>query len=66
MAQQIGKGSLVVGALAAISASVCCVGPLALLELGISGTSGRMFSHMWEIPFWGGRFRVNFRLKEVA
>lgn len=29
--------SLVVGALAAIGASVCCVGPLALLTLGIGG-----------------------------
>ncbi|MGH8383423.1 mercuric transporter MerT family protein [Pseudomonas sp.] len=38
MAQQIGKGSLIAGALAAISASVCCVGPLALLALGVSGT----------------------------
>ncbi|HEY1090503.1 MAG TPA: mercuric transporter MerT family protein [Burkholderiaceae bacterium] len=32
------KGSLVAGALAAIGASVCCVGPLVLLALGISGT----------------------------
>ncbi len=31
------KRSLVVGALAAIGASVCCVGPLALLTLGIGG-----------------------------
>ena len=31
------KGSLVAGALAAIGASVCCVGPLALLTLGIGG-----------------------------
>jgi mercuric ion transport protein len=31
------KSSLVVGALAAIGASVCCVGPLALLTLGIGG-----------------------------
>lgn len=38
MAQQIGKGSLIAGALAAISASVCCVRPLALLALGVSGT----------------------------
>jgi mercuric ion transport protein len=30
-------GSLVVGALAAIGASVCCVGPLVLLTLGIGG-----------------------------
>ncbi|MBN8489899.1 MAG: mercury transporter MerT [Burkholderiales bacterium] len=32
------NGSLVAGALAAIGASVCCVGPLMLLMLGIGGT----------------------------
>ncbi len=31
------RGSLVAGALAAIGASVCCVGPLLLLTLGIGG-----------------------------
>ena len=31
------KGSLVAGVLAGIVASVCCVGPLALLALGIGG-----------------------------
>ena len=31
------KGSLVAGVVAAIGASVCCVGPLALLTLGIGG-----------------------------
>ena len=31
------KGSLVAGALAAIGASVCCVGPLVLVALGIGG-----------------------------
>lgn len=31
------KGSLVAGLLAAIVASMCCVGPLALLGLGVSG-----------------------------
>lgn len=36
--QFTGKGSLVAGALAAIGASVCCVGPLVLLVLGIGGT----------------------------
>jgi mercuric ion transport protein len=35
--QLTGKGSLIVGVLAAIGASVCCVGPLVLLALGISG-----------------------------
>jgi mercuric ion transport protein len=32
-----GTGFLVVGILAAIGASVCCVGPLVLLALGVSG-----------------------------
>jgi len=31
------KGSLVAGILAAIGASVCCVGPLVLLTLGVGG-----------------------------
>jgi mercuric ion transport protein len=31
------KGSLVAGVLAALGASVCCVGPLVLLALGIGG-----------------------------
>lgn len=31
------KGSIVAGVLAAIGASVCCVGPLVLLALGIGG-----------------------------
>lgn len=31
------KGSLVAGALAAVGASICCVGPLVLLTLGIGG-----------------------------
>jgi mercuric ion transport protein len=31
------KGSLVAGTLAAIGASVCCVGPLVLLAVGIGG-----------------------------
>jgi mercuric ion transport protein len=38
MAEANVKGSLVAGALAAIGASVCCVGPLVLLMLGIGGT----------------------------
>src|SRR6266571_9081093 len=37
MAALSAKGSLWVGILAAIGASVCCVGPLVLLALGISG-----------------------------
>lgn len=36
--QLTGKGSLIAGAVAAVGASVCCVGPLVLLALGISGT----------------------------
>lgn len=31
------KGSLVAGVLAAVGASLCCVGPLLLLSLGIGG-----------------------------
>jgi len=31
------KGSLFAGVLAAIVASVCCVGPLVLLMLGVGG-----------------------------
>ena len=38
MVQPTGKGSLIAGALAAMGASVCCVGPLLLLALGIGGT----------------------------
>ena len=37
MATLSAKGSLVAGVLAAIGASVCCVGPLVLLALGIGG-----------------------------
>ncbi len=37
MASRMVKGSLVAGVLAAIGASLCCVGPLVLLGLGISG-----------------------------
>ncbi|UVT19715.1 MAG: mercury transporter MerT [Nitrospira sp.] len=32
-----GNGTLIVGALAAVGASLCCVGPLVLLAFGISG-----------------------------
>ena len=37
MASKNGRGTLVAGVLAAVGASVCCVGPLVLLALGISG-----------------------------
>ena len=37
MAALDAKSSLIAGALAAIGASVCCVGPLILLGLGIGG-----------------------------
>jgi mercuric ion transport protein len=36
-AAQSAKGFLVAGILAAVGASICCVGPLVLLVLGISG-----------------------------
>lgn len=32
-----GRGTLVVGGLAAVLASTCCLGPLVLLMLGVSG-----------------------------
>ena len=32
-----GNGFLIAGILSAIGASICCVGPLVLLELGVSG-----------------------------
>lgn len=37
MTSKNGRGTLVAGVLAAVGASVCCVGPLVLLALGISG-----------------------------
>ena len=37
MAQLNAKGSLIAGVVAGIGASVCCVGPLVLLLLGVSG-----------------------------
>lgn len=37
MASRNGRGTLIAGVLAAVGASVCCVGPLVLLTLGISG-----------------------------
>ena len=36
--QASAKGSLIAGLLAGITASICCVGPLVLLMLGISGS----------------------------
>ena len=36
-AAQSGKGFLVAGILSAVGASICCVGPLVLLALGVSG-----------------------------
>jgi mercuric ion transport protein len=37
MASPSARASITAGVLAAIGASICCVGPLALLGLGISG-----------------------------
>ena len=37
MASRRVKGSLIAGVLAAVGTSLCCVGPLVLLGLGISG-----------------------------
>ena len=38
MTQLTGKNSLIAGVMAAIGASACCVGPLVLLALGVSGS----------------------------
>lgn len=38
MTQLAGKSPLIAGIFAAVGASVCCVGPLVLLTLGIGGT----------------------------
>jgi mercuric ion transport protein len=38
MARLTEKSSLIASVLAAIGASVCCVGPLVLLALGIGGS----------------------------
>jgi mercuric ion transport protein len=38
MKQLTGKDSLIAGGLAAVNASVCCVGPLMLLAVGIGGS----------------------------
>lgn len=37
MSASNGRGTLIAGALAAVGASVCCVGPLVLVAIGISG-----------------------------
>jgi mercuric ion transport protein len=37
MQSKSGRGFLVAGILAAVGASICCVGPLVLLALGVSG-----------------------------
>jgi len=37
MVSKNGRGTLIAGVLAAVGASICCVGPLVLLALGISG-----------------------------
>ena len=38
MAQLTGRTSLIASAVAAVGASVCCVGPLVLLMLGVGGS----------------------------
>lgn len=44
-----GKGSLFAGAIAAIAASLCCVGPLVLVMLGIGGA---WVSHLRVLEPW--------------
>jgi mercuric ion transport protein len=75
MAQLTGKGSLIAGALAAIGASVCCVGPLVLLALGIGGSwVGRLTAMEPYRPifiglillFLGIAFRKLYRVPQVC
>ncbi len=73
--QLTGKGSLIAGALAAVGASVCCVGPLVLLALGISGTwvgsltamePFRPFFVILTLVFLGLAFRKLYLLPQVC
>ena len=75
MASLSGKSSLVAGILAAIGASVCCVGPLVLLALGIGGTwvgsltamePYRPFFIGLTLLFLGLAFRKLYRVPQVC
>ena len=46
-APRTGRGALVTGAVAAILASICCLGPLLLVALGVSGAWIGALTH-WE------------------
>ena len=43
---QTGRGALGIGGLAAILASICCLGPLVLVAIGISGALLRLPAHL--------------------
>lgn len=69
------KRSLAAGMLAAIGASVCCVGPLLLLMLGIGGAwAGKLLAFEPYRPvfigltllFFGLAFRRLYRVKQVC
>ncbi|ABF12850.1 mercuric transporter MerT family protein [Cupriavidus metallidurans] len=75
MAQLTGKGSLIAGVLAALGASVCCVGPLVLLALGVSGTWIGNLTAMepyrplfigLTVVFFGAAFRKLYLMPQVC
>jgi mercuric ion transport protein len=75
MALLSGKGSLIASALAAVGASLCCVGPLVLLALGIGGTwvgsltamePFRPFFIALTLLFLGLTFRRLYRAPQVC
>lgn len=75
MAQLTEKGSLIAGVLTAIGASVCCVGPLVLLALGIGGSwvgsltvmePYRPFFIGLTLLFLGLAFRKLYRVPQVC
>lgn len=75
MAQLTEKGSLIAGVLAAMGASVCCIGPLVLLTLGIGGTlvgsltamePYRPFFIGLTLLFLGLAFRKLYRMPQVC
>lgn len=69
------KSSLVAGAIAAVGASACCIGPLVLVLLGVSGTwIGRLTSleryqpifTVLTLIFLGLAFRKLFVIRRVC
>ncbi|MBI4996833.1 MAG: mercury transporter MerT [Rhodocyclales bacterium] len=75
MAQLTEKNSLIAGVLAAVGASVCCVGPLVLLAFGIGGSwissltamaPYRPFFIGLTLLFLGLAFRMRYRVPQVC